>query len=244
MVAFKGRVYGGCAPSFLGLWTSILNGFAEHRHGHPGHANQFAILIRDFYFPHMGAFSDVMRPRFAVDPSRANSANVVCINLLTDTMKETLVHHEGSSPGGQRFGKSNGDATVQHTGRLLGSMVDWHSTSKVVRTSFQNFNPKVPVPTLFALLVDQFKGKRRMPNRLGKISAHGCPQLSLNHLVGQQGVLNACLTSLPAPGFARCPKGCRPAFQGLPRAGSGPAARRRQSAAVRPSGGVWSRPGE
>ena len=113
----------------------------------------------------MRALAKVKRPCFAVHPSRANSSNVVCIDFLPDTVEETLVHDKGSGPGRQGFGKSDGYSTVQHTSRLLGSMVDRHSTSQVVGTRLQNFNAKVPVPTFLALLVDEFKWKGGMPNR-------------------------------------------------------------------------------
>lgn len=115
----------------------------------------------------MGALAKVKRTCFTVHPSCTNGADVVGIDFLPNTVEETLVHYKGSGPGRQGFGKSDGYSTVQHTSRLLGSMVDRHSTSQVVGTRLQNFNAKVPVPAFLAFLVDEFKRKGGMPNRFG-----------------------------------------------------------------------------
>lgn len=41
---------------------------------------------------HMRTSANVVRTRFAVHPSRVNCANVVCVDFLPDTMKDTRVN--------------------------------------------------------------------------------------------------------------------------------------------------------
>ena len=113
------------------------------RYGNPADTDQLVAFVGDADLPDLGRLADVQGPGGPCHIAFPDTANVVGIDLQSDSIVLAAIDDEGGANASQGFGKRDRGSSMQEAIGLSGAMIHGHAAFYEVFPDLRKFHPEI-----------------------------------------------------------------------------------------------------
>src|SRR5579863_7072774 len=124
------------------------------RHGKPADTNQLVTFVGNANLPDLGGLADVKGPGDSGYIAFPDTANMVGIDLQSDSIVLASVDDESGAHTAKSFGKRDGGPSMQEAIRLPGAVIDGHPAFNEVFPNLRELHAEVFGHGIFAQGLD------------------------------------------------------------------------------------------